>query len=53
MSLSKVNSKQGNKIKLDNMATKRVNATRTPSAIVPPKSEAIKIPNPKKSTTEV
>ena len=53
MNLSNVNNKQGNKIKLDNMATKSVNATSTPSAMVPPNSEAIKIPKPKNNTTDV
>ena len=52
-SLSKVKSKQGNKIKLESIATKSVNATRTPNATVPPNSDATKIPKPKNKTIDV
>ena len=43
----------GNKIRLANMAKRRVTETSPPSATVPPKLEIMKIAKPKKSTIEV
>ena len=43
----------GSKIRLLKSATKSVNETSNPSETVPPNFEAIKIPKPKNSTTEV
>ena len=53
INLSKLKSKHGNKIKLENIATNKVNDTNKPKAWVPPKLDTIKIPNPKNKTTDV
>ena len=44
--------RDGNKIKFDNIATKRVKETKPPRATVPPKSEIMNTEKPKKSTTD-
>ena len=42
----------GNKIKFDNIAIKRVRETKPPRATVPPNSEIINTENPKNKTTD-
>ena len=44
--------RDGNKIKFDNIAIKRVREIKPPRATVPPNSEIINTENPKNSTTE-
>ena len=50
---SKVNKRDGSKIKLDIMAKRRVTETKPPRAIVPPKLDNVNTRNPKNSTIEV
>lgn len=50
---SKVNKRDGSKIKLDTMAKRRVTETKPPKAIVPPKLDNVNTRNPKNNTIEV
>ena len=50
---SSESNKEGNKIKFDSIANKRVIETNPPKATVPPKLEMVNTENPKNSTIEV
>ena len=50
---SKVSNKDGNRIKLEIIAKRRVIDTRPPSAMVPPKLEMVNTKKPKNNTMEV
>lgn len=50
---SKVSNKEGNKSKLETIASNKVTETKPPNAIVPPKLERVKTKNPKNNTIDV
>ena len=47
------NSNDGNKIKFESMANKRVIDTKAPNATVPPKLDMVNTENPKNKTIDV
>lgn len=51
--LSNESNNEGSKIRLDNIAKRRVTDTNPPNAFVPPKLEIINTENPKNNTIEV
>ena len=50
---SKVNNRDGSKIKFDTIAKRSVTETKPPKAIVPPKLDKVNTRNPKNNTIEV
>ena len=53
MLLSSENNNDGNRRRLESMASRSVAETRAPRATVPPKLETINTEKPKKRTTDV